>query len=413
MSHTKLYDILGVAPTASNEEIKKAYKKLALQCHPDKNKGNREEAEEKFKKVTEAYSVLSDEGKRKRYDMTGSIDENSGPDLGSSMEEILKNMFGGEADLFGGMGGGQSFMFSDGPGFSQSFFSFGNGFGNGVRSGSASVSSNTQSMSPHVIDLPITLDEVYHGIKKTVNLDIHESCVTCKGTGAENPSDIMNCLTCKGKKVVHQKLGPFLAETMCPSCGGKGSTIKNKKFCLTCKGEKTMKKKKTIEIKVPKGVPNNARHVMKGEGSFFPGTGKHTDVIIIFKYIIHKKVAVDDNGNVFTSLDVTLENLLCGFITEIFLYNKTFTFYSKKYFDPTKKLVVKECGLPIMTNRNNTNGNLVLEFNVIYPTDTSKLQKYNDVFVKIFKKNEEKDEIESKIKSQKSQDTKYKMVEIM
>lgn len=400
MVHVKLYETLGVSTSASQDEIKKAYKKLALQCHPDKNKENRQESEERFKKVTEAYGVLSDEGKRKRYDATGSIDDTAGHDMGmgTNIDEILKNMFGGDAEMFG-MGGGTSFVFGERPGFSQSFFS--------------NVKASSNSAPTHqIVKLSINLDEVYNGSKKSVDINIDEACSTCKGTGAEKLTDVMKCLVCNGNGVVHQKMGPFLAESMCPSCGGQGSTIKNKRFCAMCKGTKTVSKKKTIEVRVPKGVPNNARHVMKNEGTFYPDLGRKSDVIIIFTYIIPKQVSVDDKGNVFVCLDVPLENLLCGFVSEVKLYNKPFVFNANKYFDPSQKLVVKDAGLPQMTNKNNACGNFIVEFNVIYPDDLQKLQKYNDVFLKIFKKSEEKEEMEKKIKAMSLSVDEYKLIDL-
>ena len=395
-----LYEVLGVSRNASPEEIKKAYKKLALQCHPDKNKDKREEAEAKFKKVTEAYGILSDEKKRKHYDLTGSTDDSdigfgSMGGMSMNMEDILRDVFGADAGIFNSMGGSgtgsASFVFS-GP------FGFGGGDGFASFMSSQSTSMSSQKPADQMLYVDVSLDDVVKGGKITADINVEEMCSHCHGTGADKPSDVIKCLNCNGSGSVRQRLGPFVTESVCPSCGGQGSTIKNKNVCHKCKGKKTLHKKKTLEIKIPKGIPQKARHIIKGEGSYHPATKKTGDVIVIFNYTIPKGVNIDPRGNVFTSLDIPLENLLCGFMHEINLYDKPIVIHAEKYFDPAQKMVIKGGGLPQMTNKNNAAGNLIVDFNVVYPKDTYKLQKYNDVFLKIFKKNEEREDIQKKIR---------------
>lgn len=398
-----LYEILGVDKNASESDIKKAYRKLALQNHPDKNKDRRQEAEENFKQVTQAYSILSDSKKRKHYDLTGSMDDSNDGEMGfggfgMNMDDILKSMFGGEADLFGSGGGGATFMFSSGGG------------GTGFTSFSSNV--RTNSVKPHVVYVDVTLDEVCQGGNKKIEFAMEEQCSHCKGTGADKPTDIIKCITCQGKGNLHQRMGPFMTESVCPSCQGQGSSIKNKNFCHLCNGKKTQQKKKQMDIKIPRGVPDKSRQNLKGEGSYDKNNKKHTDVIIIFQYIIPKKVAVDDHGNIMTQIDIPLENLLCGFSKEIHIYEKPFFIYALKYFDPTKKIVIKEAGLPQLTNKHHSCGNVIIEFNVLYPNDAHKLQKYNDVFVKIFKKNEDKEKLEDTLESVKKDKHFQKVIEI-
>jgi DnaJ-class molecular chaperone len=395
-----LYDTLGLKNDASQEEIKKAYKKLALQCHPDKNKGNKEEAEEKFKKITEAYSVLSDENKRKKYDLTGSIDESEmmGSEMGGGFEDILRSMFGG-ADIFDGFNhGGSSSTFT---------FSSGGRGGGASFSQTSSSGSSGSSGSPLVIPIDITLNEVFKGGTREIEIKVFEKCDACKGSGAQNPSDVIKCLTCGGKGVVHQRMGPFLTEMVCPSCNGQGQTIKNKNFCKKCNGKKVVQTTKKLNIKIPKGVPNRAKHVMKGEGNYNIHERKNSDVVIIFQYNVPKNVSVNDRGDVSTLINVPLESLLCGFTHELHLYDKPFMLSAHKYFNPTQKVVYKEGGLPQMTNKNGGVGNLILEFNIEYPNDVTKLQKYNDVFLKIFKRNE--DDVTKKVEEAQG---KFKVVEL-
>jgi molecular chaperone DnaJ len=324
-SKTNLYEVLGVQKNASSEEIKKAYKKLALQCHPDKNKDRREEAENNFKKVTQAYRILSDEKKRKRYDITGNADDtdmdlNPMEGMSMNMDDILRDVFGSDAGIFSSF----SKMGASSPAGATFSFSGPFGFGNGDSFMSFSSSTSVSSPKPadQMMYVDVSLNDVFLGGKMNVDVNVEEICSHCQGTGADKPNDVIKCLTCNGKAVVHQRLGPFLTESVCPSCGGQGTTIKNKNICHKCKGKKTIHKKKAVEIKIPKGVPQNARHVIKGEGSFHPPSKKTGDIVVIFNYTIPKEVNIDTRGNVFTSLDIPLENLLCGFVNELHLYHK-------------------------------------------------------------------------------------------
>jgi len=399
---TDLYDILGVSKDANDSEIKKAYRKLALQYHPDKNKDRKEEAEESFKKVTQAYSILSDEKKRKHYDLTGSIDESGDADMNfnMNMDDIFKSMFGGEADIFenlaglGGLGG----LGNMGTGGATFMFSGGNG---GFTSFSSSMKGMQQSR-PQTIYVDVTLDEVFNGTQKNIELTIDDLCTHCQGTGADKSSDVIKCITCNGKGSIHQKLGPFLAESVCPSCNGQGTTIKNKNYCHVCHGKKTIQKKKNIEIKIPKGIPNKSRQILKNEGSYDKNIRKHNDIIIAYQYIIPKDTSIDKNGNIFMTLNISLEQLLCGFYKEIDIYKKHIIVHTSKYVDPSKKIIIEKMGLPQMTNKGKENGNIILSLNVIYPNDTHKLHKYHDVFLKIFKKNEEKEKHDKEIEKFKT-----------
>jgi DnaJ-class molecular chaperone len=370
--HTELYELLGVPKSASPDEIKKAYRKLALQCHPDKAQGDKDEAAEKFRKLSEAYNVLSDDAKRERYDRFGVVDDNpQGGGVPQDLNDILKNMFGDMS--FGpnaGSGGGFSFMFGGGD-------PFGAGpFGGPTRKAS------------DVVPVSVTLDDVYSGLKKTIDYEINEVCNHCKGSGANDPSDLIKCMKCNGQGSLTQQMGPFMmASSMCPACFGNGTSVKSNKQCHKCRGEKVVKLKKTMEVRIPKGIPNQHMHVVRNMGSYNKTAKTQNDLVLMFEYDIPKQheLVIDDHGNVLYKMDVRLEELLCGFTKEIKLYGKPFMFQSTGYFNPTKNFVLPDGGMPVMNK--NRYGNLVVEFRVIYPDDVSKINKYHDVFSKVFKKN--------------------------
>lgn len=357
------YEVLNVPRDATVDEIKKAYKRMALQLHPDKNVDNREEAEEKFKKITEAYTILSDPEKRRTYDQFGTVPEGgSGFAPPGDIHEILKGMFGNMS--FGesrGMGGGGPFEFM-----------FGGGAG--------------RERDLERICVSVTLEDVYQGAKKKVELEVMEQCGVCKGTGACDPSDIIKCIQCNGTGTMTQAIGPFfMAATVCPACFGNGTSVKTGRSCSKCKGEKMTRTKKSIEVRVPKGIPNNHTHVLKGHGNYNPQTKTVSDIILTFTYAIPtQNVRIDKDGNVFMLMDVSLEELLCGFMREIRLYGKPFCFRSDGYFDPGKRFIVPDIGLPSMS-KNGRSGSLIVEFKVSFPDDAPKLSKYRDVFAKVFK----------------------------
>lgn len=374
--HKDLYDVLGVSPSASSEEIKKAYKKLALQLHPDKNHGKREESEAKFKKVTEAYQVLSDPQKREHYDRFGTVDEmpQGGP---ADINDILNNLFNGGGFGGGPFGGGMPFGGGPfGPGGGAFSFMFGGG------------PERHQQLQPHVVNINISMDDVYHGTSRHVSYEIQDKCGHCNATGADDPSDLIKCMKCNGRGHVMQQIGPMMVTSeVCPSCFGKGEMIKNNKHCSKCKGKKTLAVKKNVDVKIPKGIRDKTTHSSKGAGNFYPEAKTHGDLVIVFNVDIPKNVRVDEQGNVFTTLNLKLEELLCGFKKEIQYYGKPFVFYSNGYFNPVKNFVVPEMGLPAMGRPRP--GNLVVEFKVSFPEENNKLNKYTDVFCKVFKRSQE------------------------
>jgi molecular chaperone DnaJ len=354
-----LYNILGISKDASTDEIKKAYKKLAVANHPDKNPNDKEK-EEIFKKISSAYDVLSTPEKKEMYDRFGVLDGQ--PNNNNNMGDMFKNMFGG---------GGFSFAFQQGGGIPEDIFS--------------NIFSGHQRQTPvDIIDVDVDICDLYYGKTKKVEFELLELCSKCEGSGASDPSQIIKCMTCKGQGAVMHQLGPFVHKTACPSCGGNGVCIK--KPCNTCHGKKTIFNKKIFELKLPKGVPNDHTVTMAKKGSYDINTQQIKDMIFRFKHKIQDPYEIDDQMNVIYKLSITIEELLSGFTRKIKLYNEELSIGSNKYFNPNNPITIKDKGLYNM--KKNKQSDLLLKINIEF-IESDKLVKYKEVFHKIFKKTNE------------------------
>ncbi len=246
---TDYYSVLGVPKSASQEEIKKAYRKGALKYHPDKNPGD-SGAERKFKEVSEAYEILSNEEKKRIYDQYGADALKGGmgggprgPQGFSSMEEALRT-------FMGAFGGGRTA--SSGDGFFDSFF----GFEEAEPAGREGASKK--------MNLTISFEEAMRGVEKEVSLNNYAPCDVCHGSGAASPQAIKRCMRCQGTGQVHQTRGFFSVAAHCPACHGRGKTISE--LCSGCQGGGRVKKKKNINLKVPAGVDTGTCLRMTGYG---------------------------------------------------------------------------------------------------------------------------------------------------
>ena len=235
MSNQDFYATLGVSRTASDDEIKKAYRKLAMKYHPDRNQGDKE-AEEKFKEVQKAYDTLSDAQKRAMYDQYGHAAFEQGAGAGA----------GG----FGGFGGAQGFDFSDI--FSQMF-----GGGGGARQ------QNYQGADLQY-SVEISLEEAAKGVKKRLTIPTYEECDVCHGSGAKPGTSASTCSTCHGSGTVHVRQAIFQMQQTCPTCHGTGKEIKDP--CVKCRGEGRTKTSKTVEVNIPAGIDDGQRIRLSGEG---------------------------------------------------------------------------------------------------------------------------------------------------
>jgi molecular chaperone DnaJ len=291
MAKKDFYEILGVAKSASQKEIKDAYRKLAIKYHPDRNPDNKQ-AEQSFKECAEAYEVLGDEQKRAQYDRFGhQAFDGSGGGYGGgmNMEDIFRN-FG---DIFGG-GGHNPF---------DSFF----GGGQGGEQRAARGSSIRISMQ-------LTLEEIATGVTKKVSIQRKNTCATCKGDGAaDEPNAKTKCTKCNGsgyvRKVQNTFLGTFQTEAVCSFCNGKGQIIT--KNCKTCSGKGVNAEKETLEIKIPAGVQNGMSLSMRGQGNSGENGGGKGDLLVQIEEIEHTQF-LRDNNNIIYNLHLNFAQLVLG-----------------------------------------------------------------------------------------------------
>ncbi len=259
MAKRDYYEVLGVSKDASEGDIKKAYRKLAMKYHPDRNPDDKE-AEEKFKEAAEAYEVLSDDDKRGRYDQFGHAGVDGMGHAGggfSSMEDIFAS-FG---DIFGGGGGGGSIF--------DSFF----GGGRGRRQANQGASLR--------VNLSIDFKEAAFGCSKTIDVKRNELCDTCDGSGCKPGTSPSTCTTCGGHGQVRQGQGFFVVQTTCPSCGGSGQMITDP--CDSCNGQGTQPKKATIKVRIPEGIEDGDQLRVGGEGEPGPQGGPRGDLYVLLR----------------------------------------------------------------------------------------------------------------------------------
>ena len=266
-----LYEVLGVSKDASDADIKRAYRKLSKQYHPDINK--EAGAEEKFKEIAEAYEILSDSQKRAAYDQYGhaSYDPNSGFSGGG---------FGGGFEGFGGFGG-QVFSGSYTGGFEDIFDTFFGG-GGGRRGNRANMPRQGADLQ-YVMDL--TFEEAIFGKEEVIHYHRNAECETCHGTGAKPGTDPVTCSKCHGAGVINvERATPFgrmMSQTTCDVCGGTGQEIKEK--CETCHGHKHVEETHKVKVKVPAGVENGNQMPLRGQGEAGENGGPYGDLYVIFR----------------------------------------------------------------------------------------------------------------------------------
>ncbi|MDE5912753.1 MAG: molecular chaperone DnaJ [Muribaculaceae bacterium] len=280
------YEVLGVAKTATADEIKKAYRKKAIQYHPDKNPGDKE-AEEKFKEAAEAYEVLSDADKRARYDQFG---HNMGPQGfpggggfggfssgGMSMEDIFEH-FG---DIFGGR------------------FNMGGGFGGAT--GGRGTRRRQRKGSDLRITVKMTLAEIATGVTKTLKIPTLDKCDHCNGTGAKDGTAFTTCQTCGGSGVVSQvqqtMFGAMQSQSVCPHCQGEGKIISQP--CAHCNGEGVTRKENTVSFTIPAGVSDGMVLTLKGKGNAPAHGGVNGDLLVVIQEVKDSELIRDGNDVIF------------------------------------------------------------------------------------------------------------------
>lgn len=280
------YEVLGVSKNATPEELKKAYRKLALKYHPDKNPGDKA-AEEKFKEAAEAYDVLNDPDKRAKYDQWG---HNMGP-----------SGFGG--------GGGASGFHASGMSMEDIFSQFGDIFGGGSFGGFrqyGSTSGGTRRRrqakgSDLRIKVKLTLKEIAEGVTKKLKIPRYVQCQHCNGTGAKDGTAFTTCAHCHGSGVIEQVqqtfLGPMSSTATCPDCNGEGKTITQK--CTYCNGEGIVKQEEVVEFAIPAGVADGMTLSLKGKGNAARHGGVNGDLLVVIEEIPDPELIRDGNDLIY------------------------------------------------------------------------------------------------------------------
>ena len=306
------YEVLGVSKTATDEELKKAYRKLAKKYHPDANPDNKEEAEKKFKELNEAYETLSDPQKRRMYDQFGP----DGP-----------QGFGGAGGPFGGQNGYYSYTTSGFDGFGDfgdlgDIFSsfFGGGFG-----GRTSRTSNAPRKGADLnVHTDISFEESYLGTEKEIIITRNEKCSTCHGTGAKPGTSVVKCTMCNGtgqvKQVQNTILGQMQTTRTCTNWHGTGEIINEP--CESCRGKGTVRKQPKIKVKIPAGIDDGQTVVLRGEGEPGEKGGPNGDLYITVRVKRHS-IFTRKGNTVFCEIPITITQASLGAELEIPLVNGT------------------------------------------------------------------------------------------
>ncbi|GMO32623.1 MAG: molecular chaperone DnaJ [Candidatus Azobacteroides pseudotrichonymphae] len=340
------YDILGVSKTASVDEIKKAYRKKAIQYHPDKNPGSKD-AEERFKEAAEAYEILSDVNKRNRYDQLGhaGVGNSTGgfDGEGFSMEDIFSR-FG---DIFGG--------FSDGFGFGSN--------AKGVNRG-----------SDLRIKVKLTLKEIVTGIEKKLKVKKYVACSYCKGNGAENNRSYHACSICKGKghvtRVMNIGFGQMQTSSVCPECHGEGRIITKK--CPYCYGEGIVLGEDIIVINIPAGVMEGMQLSIQEKGNAPRRGGVNGNLLVVIEEEAHPEL-IRDQQNIIYNLILTFYQASVGCMVEVPTLDGKAKIRVEPGTQPGKILRLKNKGLPSVNKYGR--GDLLINITVYVPEHLTERQK--------------------------------------
>ena len=334
------YEILGVDKKATPEEIKAAYRKLAMKYHPDRNQGD-EAAAEKFKEVNEAHETLSDQQKRAAYDY-----ELEHPGMGAG---------------FGGFGGGG---FED---ISDIFSSIFSGFGGGGRATRSNIGEDIQR------EMTLSFMDAAKGCKKTISYTRNQTCGSCRGTGAKNGTAYTTCSRCQGNGVIQQvqqtMFGRTIRQMECPECSGTGKKVTDK--CPDCKGKGSQRTETTVNIEIPSGVNNGSYMKKRGMGQAAPHGGTAGDLIIVFRVEPHK-IFVRDEFDLKVELPIPFKTAALGGVVKVPTLDDMHDLVIPEGTQNGQKFVIR--GKGIKSVRGGV-GNLIITVFVEVPTRLSKDQK--------------------------------------
>lgn len=343
------YEVLGVAKTASGDEIKKAYRKLAMQYHPDRNPGNKD-AEAKFKDINEAYEVLKDEQKRAAYDRYG--------------HQAFTGGFGGGA----GANPFNGFDFT-GTGFADVFSDI---FSEFTGQGRARPRSYAERGNDIRYDVALTLEEAFRGVEKEITITSSKECDACHGFGTADGKEPPVCATCKGTgKIRTQQGGFFVFETTCPQCRGTGRAVTDK--CKKCRGTGTEKLEKSLKIKIPAGIENGTRMRVAGEGEAGRRGGAKGDLYVFITVKGHK-VYERDGADLYTVSPISMSMAALGGKFKLKgIDGEEIEVEVKPGTQPNDKLRLKGKGMRYMNS--DKRGDMFVAFKVVIPTKLTDTQK--------------------------------------
>ncbi len=354
MAKRDYYDILDVPKTASAEEIKKAYRKKAIQYHPDKNPGDHT-AEEKFKEAAEAYEVLSDENKRARYDQFGhaGMSGSAGGGFGGGMS--MDDIFSQFGDIFGGHFGG--------------FGSFG-GFGGAQRGRRVNRGSDLR------VKVKLSLKEILNGVEKKIKVKKLVSCSHCDGNGSDKGTSLSTCSTCDGSGVVTRVantiLGQMQTTTTCSTCNGEGKSISKK--CAHCNGEGIVRDEEVIPIRIPAGVAEGMQLSLSGKGNAARRGGVNGDLLIVVEEEQDPNLIRDDNDVIY-NLFLSFPMAALGGTVEVPTIEGVAKVKIEPGTQPGKVLRLRNKGLPSVNGFGK--GDELINVNVYVPENlTSKEQEW-------------------------------------
>jgi len=362
------YEVLGLDKNASADQIKDAYRKMALKWHPDRwvngTDAEKKTAEEKFKEASEAYSVLSDPDKKAKYDQFGfaGVDGQAGPDFSGgfgNLNDILNDLFGGG---FGGFGG------------------FGNfGFG-------GSSSGRTGTRVPRGRDIRtrvrLTLEEINKGCEKEVTLTRNIACPDCGGKGTKNASDVKTCPDCNGtgqvQRYANTLFGRTVTYTTCSRCGGEGKIVTNP--CHTCSGSGLLRKQQTVKVKIPAGVENGMQLTVRGEGHAAPRGGINGDLLVVIEEIENPDIKREGN-NLFYSKIISVTDAMLGTEISVPCLDGGYKVKIEPGTQSGTVLRLKGKGLPSVNGYGSGRGDMYVKILVWIPRKLSKSEK--DMFQSI------------------------------
>jgi molecular chaperone DnaJ len=340
------YEVLGLTKEATKEEIKKAYRKQALKYHPDKNPGDKK-SEENFKEAAEAYEVLSNDEKKARYDRFGHAGMgNNGGFSGHNM--TVDDIFSSFGDIFGDAFGG-----------------FGGFSGGGRRGRRVNKGSNLR------VKVKLTLQEIANGAEKKIKVNKYDTCDTCDGTGAADPSSLTTCSACHGSghvtRLTNTMLGQMQTTSVCPSCGGEGKTITKK--CTACFGEGIVQKEEVIKINIPAGVGKGMQMTVGGKGNAPRRGGVNGDLLVVIDEEEHPELIREGNDLIY-NLFISIPDAVLGTHVEVPTVDNNVKIKIEPGTQPGKILRLRGKGLPEVNGYGR--GDLLVNVNVWIPKSVNK-----------------------------------------